>query len=103
MLLPLWKSGFLAGETDTWSSFAKAYYPARLLRDLLEDFGDTPFQGIRGYPSTWETETSVNEDRVAMATAALLHFNGSMADLVRWIGGPHVGAHLDHDDQIFVK
>jgi hypothetical protein len=31
-----------------------------------------------------------------MATAALLHFNGSVADLVHWIGGPHVGAHRDH-------
>jgi hypothetical protein len=31
-----------------------------------------------------------------MATAALLHFNGSVADMVRWVGGPHVGAHRDH-------
>ena len=31
-----------------------------------------------------------------MTTAALLHFNGSIAHLVRWIGGPHVGAYHDH-------
>ena len=31
-----------------------------------------------------------------MVTAALLHFNGSAADMVRWIGGPHVAAHRDH-------
>ena len=35
-------------------------------------------------------------DRLAQVSAALLHFNGSVADLVRWIGGPHVGAHRDH-------
>jgi hypothetical protein len=31
-----------------------------------------------------------------MATAGLLHFNGSVADLVHWIRGPQVGAHWDH-------
>jgi len=29
-------------------------------------------------------------------TAAFLHFNGSIADLVRWVGGPHVTAQRDH-------
>ena len=96
VLLPLWKSGFLYNDPDSWGAFCEAYFPASILRDLLLDYGDTPFQGIRGFPVDWETETVVNEERVAMATAALLHFNGSVADLVRWIGGPHVGAHRDH-------
>jgi hypothetical protein len=30
-----------------------------------------------------------------MATAALLHFNGSVADMVQWVGGPHVAQHRD--------
>lgn len=96
-LLPLWKSGMLAGCEPEWTALAKAYYPARLLKELLDEYGDVPFEGIRGYNPDWETETDVNKERVAMATAALLHFNGSMADLVRWIGGPHVGAYRDHD------
>jgi hypothetical protein len=96
VLLPLWKSGFLYDDSESWSAFCSAYFPASILRDLLLDYGDTPFRGIRGYPPGWESETAVNEERVAMATAALLHFNGSVADLVRWIGGPHVGAHRDH-------
>ena len=96
VLLPLWKSGFLFGRDQDWENFAQAYFPTRVLLDLLHDFGDVPFQGIRGYPSGWEVESDVNLDRVRMATAALLHFNGSVADLVRWIGGPHVGAHRDH-------
>ena len=33
-----------------------------------------------------------------MATMALMHFDGDMADMVRWVGGPHVGAHRDVDD-----
>jgi hypothetical protein len=96
VLLPLWKSGFLYGDPVSWNAFCAAYFPASILRDLLREYGDVPFHGIRGYPEGWETETVVNQDRVAMATAGLLHFNGSVADLVRWIGGPHVGAHRDH-------
>ncbi|KAI2489263.1 hypothetical protein MHU86_25336 [Fragilaria crotonensis] len=30
-----------------------------------------------------------------MTSACLLHFNGDVATMVRWIGGPHVNAHLD--------
>ena len=96
VLLPLWKSGFLHDCEQDWLHFSQAYYPAEVLLDLLRDYGDVPFQGVRGYPVGWDTETEVNQDRTSMATAALLHFNGSVADLVRWIGGPHVGAHRDH-------
>jgi hypothetical protein len=96
VLLPLWKSGFLYEDPLSWGSFCDAYFPAAILRDLLLEYGDVPFAGIRGFPEGWESETDVNQERVAMATAALLHFNGSVADLVRWIGGPHVGAHRDH-------
>jgi hypothetical protein len=93
VLLPLWKSGFLHGNSNSWGVLCDTYYPASVLRDLLKDYNDTPFHGICSFPAGWESETVVNDDRVAMATAALLHFNGSVADLVRWIGGPHVGAH----------
>ena len=30
-----------------------------------------------------------------MTSACLLHFDGDVATMVRWIGGPHVNAHLD--------
>jgi hypothetical protein len=30
-----------------------------------------------------------------MTTACLLHFDGDVATMVRWIGGPHVNAHLN--------
>ena len=96
ILLPLWKSGFLAGCREDWKAFSLAYYPVRILQDLLQEYGDVPFAGIRGYADAWASGTDVDSRRVAMATAALLHFNGSVADLVRWIGGPHVGEHPNH-------
>ena len=63
------------------------------LQTLLTLYGDVDFNALRGYPNAWNEETDVNTNRVDMASTALIHFNGSAADLVRWIGGPHVGQH----------
>lgn len=49
--------------------------------------------GIRGYQPNWDSATAIVKDRVRTATAALIHFDGDVADTVRWMGGPHVGAH----------
>jgi len=96
VLLPLWKSGFLVGDEHSWESLCTTYYPARLLRDLLSDYCGVPFSTARGFNPNWDTETEINQDRVAVTTAAFLHFNGSVANLVRWIGGPHVAKQRDH-------
>jgi hypothetical protein len=37
----------------------------------------------------------IDDTWVQMAMAAILHFDGDMATLVRWMGGTHVGAHRD--------
>ena len=94
LLLLLWKSGFLLG--DGWSALCVASQPAATISRLLRRYGDTDFNPLRGFPTAWADETSVNEQRVHMTSAALLHFNGSAADVVRWVGGPHVAAHRDH-------
>ena len=96
VLLPLWKSGFLFGDATTWSSFRTAFHPVQTLFDLLDDYGDVPFTSLRGFQPDWKSSVDFDEQRVGMVTAALLHFNGSAADMVRWIGGPHVAAHRDH-------
>jgi len=96
VLLPLWKSGFVVGDEHSWESLCVACCPARLLRDLLSDCGDVPFSTARGFNPNWDTKTKTNQDRVAATTAAFLHFNDSVADLVRWIGGPHVAEQRDH-------
>jgi hypothetical protein len=92
-LLPLWKSGFLEDDHQTWSALRTASPETRTLLDLIREYGDVDFNDLRGYPANWRTETELNETRVRMATAALLYFDGDAAALVRWVGGPHVAAH----------
>ncbi len=96
VFLPLWKSGFLYNCHDVWIALAAASPEAAVFLALLDEYGDVQFGSLQGFPLDWNDETEVNRDRVRMTTAALMHFNGSAADLVRWIGGPHVAAHRDH-------
>lgn len=96
VLLPLWKSGFLYQDDVAWTSLATACTYSRTFLVLLREYGDVDFNSLRGYPVDWESESAINENRVRMTTAALMHFNGSAADMVRWVGGPHVAAHRDH-------
>ena len=96
VLLPLWKSGFLYQCMDEWANLRLAYPPCATLFDLLDEFGEVDFNPLQGFPRNWESESEVNQTRVSMATAALMFFNGCVADTVRWIGGPHVAAHRDH-------
>ena len=97
VLIPLWKSGCLYQDDSAWASLAAAYYPARAFLDLLADVGDVPFDHLPGFPEDWTQPPDIDPDTVRAHTAALIHFNGSVADCVRWLGGPHVGAQRDHD------
>ena len=96
VLLPLWKSECLHGDDSSWDSLCSACCPASLLWDLLSDCGDVSFETAREFNPTWDVETEINQDQVAAVTAAFLHFDGSIADLVRWVGGPHVAVQQDH-------
>jgi hypothetical protein len=94
VLLPLWKSGFLCRDQKSWAQLCVAYRPMATLRRLIKKYGDVDFNQLKGFNKPgWENETVLNEERKTMASAALLHFNGDAGDLVRWIGGTHVGAH----------
>lgn len=94
VLLLLVRSGFLSDLYD-WDRLASAYPPTRHLLNLLYEFGDVDFRSLQGFIDGWESEETLNFDRVRLTTAAFLHFNGDAATLVRWIGGPHVAAHRD--------
>ena len=93
VVLPLYKSGFIHRDDASWSTFRAVYHPANTMLLLLGEFGDVDFNALRGYPKDTEHETEMNGNRVRMATAALLHFDGNIAALVRWIGGPHIAQH----------
>lgn len=96
VLIQLWKSGFLSHSDPGWTILRNVYSPADVLLQLLEKYGDTDFTQLQGYTQHWNDIQELDQNRIAMATAALLHFNCSAADLVRWMGGPHVGQHRDH-------
>jgi hypothetical protein len=93
VLLPLYHSAFLT-EAE-WKQFAAASDMAKMMLELLDEHASIDFRPLQGFQSDWADATAIDDDRARMATAALLHYQGDMASVVRWIGGPHVGAHRD--------
>ena len=94
ILIPLYKSGFLERIPD-WKSFAVAFHLVKMFLELWDEHRCIDPRRIQGFQPDWQRQTDIDDDRVRMATAALLHFDGDIADTTRWIGGPHVGAHRD--------
>jgi hypothetical protein len=94
-LLPLLRSEFMS--LQEWDALRIAYPIAGLLLDLVRDHEDVDFRPIRGlcHRNPDMDNKPIDDTWVQMATAAILHFDGDMAALVRWMGGTHVGAHRD--------
>ena len=94
VLIPLYKSGFLLRENE-WNNFGEAFHMVKLFITIWDEHANINFAEIKGFHKDWDAATRIDPKRVRMFTAALLHFDGDIADTVRWIGGPHVGAHRD--------
>jgi len=89
VLIPLWKSGCL--PTDDWDILETASHEAATLMTLIRDVQDLDFAQLQGFRSDdFMADTAIDDQRVRLATAALICFDGDPAALVRWMGGSHV-------------
>jgi hypothetical protein len=71
ILLQLYKSGFLHGDTASWAALREASHEAAVLSDLLEEYGDIEFGLIRGLNPIPPDGTPISRAQVAQTTAAL--------------------------------
>jgi len=72
----LLKSGFLSNPD--WTALVAADPAALSFSQLFDLYAPVDFSPLRGYPQNWQSETEVNQSRVAMTSAALLHFNARL-------------------------
>jgi hypothetical protein len=96
VLVPVLKSRLLAAAD--WQQFAAAVPVVQLFLQLWTDLLDIDFHQLPGFKPNWEAQDNIDADSALQATAALLlqfDGDGDAAALVRWLGGPHVGAHRD--------
>ena len=96
VLLPIYRSSFLSH--DDQRSLSNTCAETRTLVDLFHDYNTVDFRPLRTDRShDWDQETELNLDWLRMTTAALLHYQGDLSSVVRFIGGTHVGANRgDH-------
>ncbi|KAI2490018.1 hypothetical protein MHU86_24562 [Fragilaria crotonensis] len=93
ILLPLLKSGFLSCRAT--KALEKASYRVRQLQQLRKKYVPLDFRSLQGYQQGWEETATIRDDWKAMTSACALHFNGDIATVVRFIGGPHVHQHIN--------
>jgi hypothetical protein len=96
LLLPFYHSGFMTSQMK--SALYNTSSTARSFCNLIDTFGKIDFRPLRDPMPDWSQQ--LKADRTAMMTAALLHYNGKVADVVRFIGGEHVSAHRNIPETI---
>jgi len=68
---------------------------------LIEELWEVDFAPLQGFRTDdFMADTEIDPNRTRMATAALIYFDGDPAALVRWWGGPHVGAHRSQPEAL---
>jgi hypothetical protein len=90
----LYISGFMTNSIK--KKLERAFPPARRYHQLARLYQNVDFQSMQGFQPGWQKQTELSVPQWEMTTACLLHFNLSLPAMVRWIGGPHVGAHRDN-------
>ena len=98
ILLPLFKSGFLPCRAK--KALATASIDARRLLQLIKRYRDVDFRPLQGFQADWEATTTIRSDWKAMTSACLLHFDGDVSTMVRWIGGSHVNEQINISDTL---
>jgi hypothetical protein len=93
VLLPLLKSGYLSCRAT--KNLEKASFRVRQLQQLRKRYSPIDFRQLQGFQSDWEESECIRQDWRDMTTACAMHYNGDIATVVRYIGGPHVNAHID--------
>ena len=91
----IFDSGFL-DKTDL-TLWGKAYKLVVTYRQLKREYGDIDPSPLRGYGMhrNFADETELNQDRIRLATAALIKCQMNVARMVRYLAGPHLATHRD--------
>jgi len=99
VLIPLRRSGFLC--PTEWQALAQVSHEAGTFLQLIEELWEVDFAPLHGFRTDdFMADTEIDPNRTRMATAALICFDGDPAALVRWWGGPHVGAHRSQPEAL---
>lgn len=89
----LLKSGFLSSTCTLVLQTTSIHVSTMSL--LLRRYGCVDFTPLRGYQQSWHQRKELSQERRAMTTACLLHYNLDIPTVVRFLGGPHVASLRD--------
>lgn len=73
----------------------KSISPHATTSITAKKYSPIDFRPLQGFQQNWENIECIRQDWKDMTTACALHYDGDMATVVRYIGGPHVNAHIN--------
>ena len=65
------------------------------LHTMISALATYDFRWLRKIDTNWSSQTSISPRKIRAMTAALFHYNFSVANLMRWLGNNYTGAHRD--------
>ena len=82
-------------DPTTLATLEQASALVRLYRTISAEYSNVDPTTARGYSaySNAKSETDLNHHRIRASSAALLRLGCNIEKLVRYLGGPHLGAH----------
>ena len=90
----LW-CGFVVEGDELWCALSQVSQDFQNLFQLLHELCNVDCNPLWGFDVQWWERTAICPDRVKMATAALMHFEGDAGALACWMGGVHWGWHCN--------
>ena len=92
-VLHLFKNDWLA--PDDKANLMKAHPDYHRFAKAVEASKDVDFSPLRQYRGDWSQQKNIPASRVKMFTACLVHFNGHIGDVIRYVGGNYTAEYRD--------
>ena len=92
-VLHLFKNDWLTPE-DKANLFE--YEPLyKVLDDTVQECKNVDFSSLAHYRTDWSQQKTIPEERCKLFTACLIHFNGHVGDVIRYVGGNYTAEYRD--------
>lgn len=97
-LLCIVKSGFLDEESK--KELGETHPLIEHLIKMIKELAAVDFSSLRTYNTEWATQKETPKERVRLLLACLLHYDGRVGDVMRYLGGNYTAEYRDINNRI---
>ena len=64
-----------------------------ILNNFIQRAKSIDFSSLTQFRMNWNQQTTIPTERIKLFSACLIHFNGQIGDVIRYVGGNYTAAH----------